>query len=68
VQNLATGEIINDQSDVLISARGNLNTPSWPDINGFKMFKGEVMHSAEWNQRSVEDVFAFMVQPILTVA
>jgi cation diffusion facilitator CzcD-associated flavoprotein CzcO len=50
VQNLATGDIINDQSDVLISARGNLNTPSWPDIEGFKTFKGEVMHSATWNE------------------
>jgi cation diffusion facilitator CzcD-associated flavoprotein CzcO len=50
VENLATGELIHDRSDVLISARGNLNTPSWPDIEGLMTFKGEVMHSATWNE------------------
>ncbi|KAF1977801.1 FAD/NAD(P)-binding domain-containing protein [Bimuria novae-zelandiae CBS 107.79] len=50
VKNLTTGEIINDQSDVLISARGNLNTPAWPKIEGLETFKGEVMHSARWNE------------------
>jgi cation diffusion facilitator CzcD-associated flavoprotein CzcO len=51
VQNLATGETFNEQADVVISARGNLNTPSWPDIEGLDTFKGEVMHSATWNER-----------------
>jgi cation diffusion facilitator CzcD-associated flavoprotein CzcO len=51
VKNLATGETIHDQADVLISGRGNLNTPSWPEIEGLQTFKGEVMHSATWNQR-----------------
>jgi cation diffusion facilitator CzcD-associated flavoprotein CzcO len=51
IENLATGEVIHDQSDVLISARGNLNTPSWPEIDGIKAFKGEVMHSATWNEK-----------------
>ncbi|KAH7392708.1 hypothetical protein BKA66DRAFT_412029 [Pyrenochaeta sp. MPI-SDFR-AT-0127] len=50
VENLATGETIRDQSDVLISARGNLNNPSWPEIDGLKTFKGELMHSATWNE------------------
>ncbi|KAF2470673.1 FAD/NAD(P)-binding domain-containing protein [Lindgomyces ingoldianus] len=50
VKNLKTGEVIHDTSDVLISARGNLNNPSWPEIEGFKSFKGEVMHSARWNE------------------
>jgi cation diffusion facilitator CzcD-associated flavoprotein CzcO len=53
VQNLATGETFKDQADVLISARGNLNTPSWPDIDGLKTFQGEVMHSATWNEELV---------------
>ena len=53
VENLATGELIHDQSDVLIMARGGLNTPSWPDIEGLNTFKGEVMHSARWNVRCV---------------
>ncbi|RYN34902.1 putative sterigmatocystin biosynthesis monooxygenase [Alternaria arborescens] len=51
VKNLATGEVLEDQADVVISGRGNLNTPSWPEIDGLKTFKGEVMHSAVWNQR-----------------
>ncbi|PVI07220.1 hypothetical protein DM02DRAFT_513303 [Periconia macrospinosa] len=50
VKNLTTGETINDTSDVLISARGGLNTPAWPQIDGLSTFKGEVMHSATWNQ------------------
>jgi cation diffusion facilitator CzcD-associated flavoprotein CzcO len=51
VQNLATGETLHDQADVVISARGNLNTPSYPDIEGLETFKGEVMHSATWNEK-----------------
>ncbi|KAF1941982.1 FAD/NAD(P)-binding domain-containing protein [Clathrospora elynae] len=50
VKNLATGETAQDQADVLISGRGNLNTPSWPDIDGLNTFKGELMHSATWNE------------------
>ncbi|KAF2865386.1 hypothetical protein BDV95DRAFT_623896 [Massariosphaeria phaeospora] len=50
-KNLSTGETFDDTSDVLISARGNLNTPAWPDINGLKTFKGELMHSATWNEK-----------------
>ncbi|KAF2675952.1 FAD/NAD(P)-binding domain-containing protein [Lentithecium fluviatile CBS 122367] len=50
VKNLKTGEVIHDRSDVLISARGNLNNPAWPEIEGLQTFKGEVMHSAKWNE------------------
>lgn len=44
------GKVFEDTSDVLISARGNLNTIAWPEIEGFKSFNGEVMHSAAWNE------------------
>ncbi|KAF1834525.1 hypothetical protein BDW02DRAFT_598065 [Decorospora gaudefroyi] len=50
VKNLATGETLQDQADVLISGRGNLNTPSWPEIDGIETFKGAKMHSATWDQ------------------
>ncbi|KAF2659355.1 FAD/NAD(P)-binding domain-containing protein [Lophiostoma macrostomum CBS 122681] len=50
VKNFVTGEIIQDTSDVLISARGNLNNPAWPEIDGLNSFEGEVMHSAKWNE------------------
>jgi cation diffusion facilitator CzcD-associated flavoprotein CzcO len=56
VENLKTGEIIHDDADVLVCARGNLNDKAWPKIPGFETFKGEVMHSAAWNE---ELVFAF---------
>lgn len=49
VKDLVTGQTINDTSDVLISARGNLNNPAWPEIEGLETFKGELMHSATWN-------------------
>jgi len=53
VENVKTGEIIHDDADVLISARGNLNDKAWPKIAGFETFKGEVMHSAQWNEELV---------------
>jgi cation diffusion facilitator CzcD-associated flavoprotein CzcO len=65
VQNLSTGETITDQSDVLISARGNLNTPSWPEIEGFESFKGEVMHSAKWNERYAAHNAVSLTKPLL---
>jgi len=51
VENTKTGEVIKDDADVLLSARGNLNDISWPKIPGFEAFRGEVMHSAAWNQK-----------------
>ncbi|KAL3418654.1 steroid monooxygenase [Phlyctema vagabunda] len=50
VENLKTGELIQDDADVLISARGGLNEISWPSIPGLDTFQGEIMHSAAWNQ------------------
>jgi cation diffusion facilitator CzcD-associated flavoprotein CzcO len=50
VENTLTGEKIEDDADILLSARGNLNEIVWPSIPGFTTFKGEVMHSAAWNQ------------------
>ncbi|KAH7397926.1 flavin-binding monooxygenase [Cadophora sp. MPI-SDFR-AT-0126] len=50
VENVSTGETINDDADIVISARGSLNDIAWPKIAGFDSFQGEVMHSAAWNQ------------------
>jgi hypothetical protein len=36
-----------------VSARGSLNDKAWPKIPGFETFKGEVMHSAQWNDELV---------------
>lgn len=35
--------------DVLISARGFLTTPKWPDIPGLHDFTGKLVHSAAWD-------------------
>ncbi|KAF1345486.1 hypothetical protein BDV97DRAFT_302849 [Delphinella strobiligena] len=42
------GQVIEDTSDILISARGGLNHIAWPEIEGLRSFKGEIMHSAAW--------------------
>lgn len=39
-----------DECDILISARGNLNNKQWPSIPGLNEFRGEVMHSAAWKE------------------
>ena len=44
------GSVTEDTSDMLISARGLLNNKQWPNIDGLWDFKGEVMHSAAWNE------------------
>ncbi|KAI0546280.1 flavin-binding monooxygenase [Xylaria curta] len=49
VRRTDTGEIFQDDADVLVAARGGLSNPSWPSIPGLKDFAGEVMHSALWN-------------------
>ncbi|RMZ72463.1 sterigmatocystin biosynthesis monooxygenase stcW [Pyrenophora seminiperda CCB06] len=45
-----SGDIFEDSCDVLVSARGGLNNKKWPSIEGMSDFKGEIMHSAAWNQ------------------
>ena len=56
VEKLDTGETYDEESDVVISARGSLNQASWPKIDGLDTFSGEVMHSAKWNQEYVGDL------------
>ncbi|PVH68350.1 FAD/NAD(P)-binding domain-containing protein [Cadophora sp. DSE1049] len=51
ITNSKTTETYQDEADVLIVARGGLNNIKWPAIPGLHSFKGEVMHSAAWNER-----------------
>ncbi|KAL2165938.1 hypothetical protein VTG60DRAFT_3580 [Thermothelomyces hinnuleus] len=51
VTNLATGEVIEDSANVLVTARGQLNDMSWPDIPGLSTFQGKLMHSGDWDTR-----------------
>ncbi|CAJ2510373.1 Uu.00g050760.m01.CDS01 [Anthostomella pinea] len=51
VRRIDTGEVFEDDVDVLIAARGNLSDPAWPDIPGLEDYQGELMHSALWNDK-----------------
>eukprot|EP01095_Lingulamoeba_sp_RSL-Kostka_P011408 TRINITY_DN4315_c0_g1_i1.p1 TRINITY_DN4315_c0_g1~~TRINITY_DN4315_c0_g1_i1.p1 ORF type:complete len:563 (+),score=134.46 TRINITY_DN4315_c0_g1_i1:8-1696(+) len=42
-------EVVLDGFDYLISGMGQLNIPSFPNIEGLDEFKGELFHSARWN-------------------
>lgn len=50
IEDLVTSEILEDEADILIAARGSLNDIRWPTIDGLNSFNGEMMHSAKWNQ------------------
>ncbi len=39
-----------DECDMLLFAKGVLNTPKWPKVEGFEKFKGRVIHTAAWPQ------------------
>ncbi|KAI6576604.1 hypothetical protein MCOR08_001624 [Pyricularia oryzae] len=49
VAKLPSGEVFDDETDILVTARGQLHEPLWPDIPGLDTFEGKVMHSAEWD-------------------
>ncbi|EFX01581.1 flavin-binding monooxygenase [Grosmannia clavigera kw1407] len=49
VEKADTGEVFEEEADIVVSARGNLNDFKWPDIKGFGTFKGKTMHSASWD-------------------
>jgi cation diffusion facilitator CzcD-associated flavoprotein CzcO len=46
-----TGDVV--ETDVLVSAVGQLSRPALPDIEGRESFEGDAFHSAEWDH-SVE--------------
>ncbi|ODV90440.1 hypothetical protein CANCADRAFT_44095 [Tortispora caseinolytica NRRL Y-17796] len=41
---------IKDVCDILVDGSGVLNKWKWPDIKGLKAFKGELLHSARYNE------------------
>lgn len=44
-----TGEVMTEEADIVVAARGNLNDIAWPEIHGLETFKGKMMHSAAWD-------------------
>ncbi|KAG6831614.1 hypothetical protein H0H87_004676 [Tephrocybe sp. NHM501043] len=51
VLDLATGKSHVDHADILVNASGVLNAWRWPDIEGLKVFKGTLLHTADWDSR-----------------
>ncbi|OQV04653.1 hypothetical protein CLAIMM_09506 [Cladophialophora immunda] len=45
-----SGEIFEDTADVLYNCIGALNEWKWPQIKGLHDFKGELLHSANWDE------------------
>ena len=52
VQNLKTGQEFEDHSDFLIDGGGVLNKWKWPNIPGLHNFKGTLLHSAQYDERT----------------
>ena len=50
VQRTDTGEIFEDSGDVLYACLGALNEWKWPKIRGLHEFKGDLLHSANWDE------------------
>ncbi|EME42128.1 hypothetical protein DOTSEDRAFT_89605 [Dothistroma septosporum NZE10] len=49
VEDVKTGERVEDRCNFLINASGVLNKWKWPAINGRENFKGLMLHSANWD-------------------
>ena len=47
-ENTATGEVVHDEGDFLVSCMGFLNNWKWPDIPDLEKFKGYMAHTAAW--------------------
>lgn len=45
-----SGEVFEDTADVLYNCIGALNEWKWPDIQGLHDFKGDLLHSANWDE------------------
>lgn len=44
------GTTIQDSAEILVNGSGILNKWKWPEIEGLKDYKGELLHSARWNE------------------
>ncbi|KAJ9664515.1 hypothetical protein H2198_000166 [Neophaeococcomyces mojaviensis] len=52
VEDTTTGTITEDWCHFMISGSGILNNWKWPDIPGLRTFKGELLHSAAWDEKA----------------
>lgn len=52
IKDLVGDCVVEETCDILINAAGVLNQWRWPEIPGLHEFKGELMHSANWNEKT----------------
>jgi cation diffusion facilitator CzcD-associated flavoprotein CzcO len=45
-----TGAVFEDSADVFMTGTGLLNEWKWPNIPGLQSFKGNLLHSACWDE------------------
>jgi len=50
VEDLKAGRTFKDHCDFVINCTGVLNKWKFPDIEGLRDFRGDLLHSAQWNQ------------------
>ncbi|KAF5010117.1 hypothetical protein FDECE_3703 [Fusarium decemcellulare] len=50
VENLQEGSKFTDEAEILLNGGGALNNWKWPDIEGLHDFKGELLHTARWDE------------------
>jgi cation diffusion facilitator CzcD-associated flavoprotein CzcO len=43
--------IVEDEADVLVTGTGLLNEWKWPKIEGLHTFKGDLLHTADWDDK-----------------
>ncbi|KAJ5100259.1 hypothetical protein N7456_006311 [Penicillium angulare] len=56
LRDLKTGKTYEDLADVVMTGEGVLNDWTWPDIEGIHTFRGDLLHSANWNlDKSLKD-------------
>lgn len=53
VERTNSGDVFEEDCDVLIAARGLLNEPAWPNVPGLETFRGKLLHSGEWDDQWV---------------
>jgi cation diffusion facilitator CzcD-associated flavoprotein CzcO len=50
IKDLSNGTVLDKSCDILINGSGILNNWKWPSIPGLKDFKGQLLHSAHYDQ------------------
>lgn len=70
IQDLETGQFLQDEANVLMTGEGVLNEWKWPEISGIKTFKGTMLHSANWDpafDAKVRNTQTIQLHPLTTI-